>query len=75
MATDGQVVGGLRLWLFGFEFVLLAAHLAPGVPTMFDASSYRPGAFREVGTGSEIPFRWRNGPQGEEVEVWCSGKV
>jgi hypothetical protein len=69
LAQGGQEVGGLCVWLFGFEFCLLTAGIAPGVSTAFDDAVYRPAGMRAIGSNATITFDWQGGAQSPEVEL------
>jgi hypothetical protein len=66
-SRDGGVIGGIRLWFFGFEFALLMGTLAPGIPTMFDGALYRPAGLRTVGSGTRVRIDWKGGAGSEEA--------
>lgn len=66
-SREKDVIGGLRVWFFGFEFALLMANLMPGVPTIFDHALYRPAGLRCVESGTEVEFDWMTGAKSPEV--------
>jgi len=66
-SRDSNQVGAFRVWLFGFEFVLLMANLMPGVPTMFDGAIYRPAGLRAVGSGTSVRLDWKSRTRSEEI--------
>jgi hypothetical protein len=67
VAQRGQDVIGFCAWFFGFEYILLTAYVAPGVPTMFDKAVYRPAGLRADGSNARIQFHWQDGPQSPEI--------
>jgi len=66
-SVDNTMVGEFRVILFGFEFTLLMLGLAPSIPSVFDSASFRPAGIRVNGFETEIQFKWKNGPQSEEI--------
>jgi hypothetical protein len=69
LSQDGEIVKGLRFWLFGFEFLLLMHHLVVGDPAELDGAARRPAGIRESSTGSNVEFTWADGPGTEEINV------
>ena len=63
-AGDGSVVSihGLRFWLFGFEFTLLAPGPEPRAVDALHGQAYRPAALMVEGSGVCIRFAWNDGP-------------
>lgn len=61
MLNNPHEIVGLRVWLFGFEFALLAEPLPRNIVTMFDHADYRPGGLRLEGSNNFIVFDWKNG--------------
>jgi hypothetical protein len=68
-SEDMTQIGGLQVWLFGFQFLLLAATNKPGVPTEFDSLPFRPAGFVAVGSDTRIQFDWKDGPGCDDVYV------
>jgi hypothetical protein len=68
-SSDGPLVGGIRVWYFGFEFDFLMGQLLHGVPTMFDNAVYRPEGLTAVGSNTRIRIDWRGGSSRGEVVV------
>jgi hypothetical protein len=66
-STDNKTIGAFRVWFFGFEFNLLMAGLAPGVPTVYDEAAYRPAGLRVEGLKTRIRFDWKSGPGSDEI--------
>jgi len=73
LSRDEKIVRGMRLWFFGFQFMLLMRHFTPDDPPDFDDASYRPAGIREIGTGSQVEFTWVDGTGSEEVVVTSLG--
>jgi hypothetical protein len=67
VAHGGKDVVGFRVWLFGFEYILLTADIAPGVPTIFDKALYRPAGLRADGSNARIQFHWQGAPHSPEI--------
>ncbi len=64
---DGKIVGAFQIFFFGFEFNLLFAGLAPGVPTVYDTATYRPAGIKVMGCRTEIRFDWKAGLGNEGI--------
>lgn len=62
-----EVLVGVRVWLFGFQFDLVAFGVAFGMPTALKETSYRPAAISSPASNVRIEFTWADGPQSEEV--------
>jgi hypothetical protein len=66
-SRDRDVIGGLRVCFFGFEFALLMGNLMPGVPTMFEDALYRPAGLRAESSSTSIRLIWRDGARSDEI--------
>jgi hypothetical protein len=69
MSRNGQFVLGLRAWLYGLRFDLVAANLAPEVGSPFSADRYRPGRVQLFEYGGSLSFDWKAGPSGNEILI------
>lgn len=58
-----EVLVGVRVWLFGFQFDLVAAGVSFGMPMAMKHASYRPAGLSSAGSNVLIEFEWRDGPQ------------
>ncbi len=66
--TEEQTdVHGLRLWLFGFRFTLLATGGQPRAVEAMAGQSYRPNGFTIDESGTRVNFAWNGGPGSGEV--------
>jgi len=71
--AEGQVIG-LRVWFFGFEFLLLSEGLK-AQPDGFEMVAFRPSGFRDIRTGARIQFDWKSGAESDDIEVAGRGLV
>lgn len=62
-------VHGLRFWLFGFEFTLLARGPEPKAVDALRRQAYRPNGFTVMGPGVRIRFVWKTGPGSTGIVV------
>lgn len=62
-----EVLVGVRVWLFGFQFDLAAFGVSFGIPMALRETSYRPAAISSPSSNVRIEFSWADGPQSEEV--------
>jgi hypothetical protein len=62
-----EVLVGVRVWLFGFQFDLVAAGVSFGMPTAMKDASYRPAGFSCAKSNVLIEFGWRDGPRSPVV--------
>jgi hypothetical protein len=60
-------IHGLRFWLFGFEFTLLAPGPEPRAVESLKDQSYRPTGVTIDGSGTRIAFAWDDGPGSREI--------
>ena len=68
--TEEQtVVHGLRLWLFGFRFTLLATGPQQRAVEAMAGQSYRPNGCVLDGSGTHVNFAWADGPGSAEISV------
>ena len=68
LATEDYVsIHGLRFWLFGFEFTLLAPGPEPRAVDALDGQACRPAALTVEGSGVCIRFAWKDGPGSEGI--------
>jgi hypothetical protein len=68
LATEGYVsIHGMRFWLFGFEFTLLAPGPEPRAVESLTDQSYRPNGVTIDGSGTRIAFAWDDGPGSREI--------
>ena len=68
--TRGQTdIHGLRLWLFGFRFTLLATGGQPRATDAMAGQSYRPNGCVLDGSGTRVNFAWDSGPGSKEVAM------
>jgi hypothetical protein len=58
-----EVLVGVRVWLFGFRFDLVAAGVSFGMPTAIKDASYRPAGLSSASSNVLIEFEWRDRPQ------------
>jgi hypothetical protein len=58
-----EVLVGVRVWLFGFQFDLVAFGVSFGLPRAMRDASYRPAGLSSVSSNIQINFEWRDGPQ------------
>ena len=71
LVAKGKVMG-LRIWYFGFEFVLLCE--APDAEIDgIEMVAFRPSGFRDVRTGARIQFDWKARAESGDIEVAGSG--
>jgi hypothetical protein len=73
VSYDKNVVTGLRMWVFNFEFHLVLVHLPPTLPPMLEHAHYRPIGLVVDGSANDIRFTWRSGG-GNEIRVGWVGK-
>lgn len=73
MLNDNQVVGGLRVWLFGLRFDLVVANLAHEAISVYSQDRYRPERIRLVGRGDGIHFTWKSGAGSREILIGTTG--
>lgn len=66
--TEEQTaVHGLRLWMFGFRFTLLATGGQPRAIEAMAGQSYRPNGFTIDGSRTRVNFAWASGPGSGEI--------
>lgn len=63
-----DLVIGLTVWVFGFEYMLVLARLPTPLPENLEHAYYRPKKVTVHGSGKRILFNWKHGGEGEEVE-------
>ncbi len=59
---DYLSIHGLRFWLFGFEFTLLAPGPEPRAVEALRGQIYRPSSLTIAGSGTRIRLTWTEGP-------------
>jgi hypothetical protein len=64
---DCIAIRGLRFWLFGFEFALLAPGPEPRAVEALGALAYRPSGVMIDGAGKPIGFAWGSGAGSGEI--------
>ena len=62
-----EVLIGMQVWLFGFQFDLVAAGVSFGMPKAIKDASYRPAGLSSTSSNVLIEFEWRDGPQSPMV--------
>jgi hypothetical protein len=62
-----EVLVGVRVWLFGFQFDLVAFGVSFGMPAALKETSYRPAAILSPASNVRIEFTWADGPRSEDV--------
>ena len=62
-----EILVGVRVWLCGFQFDLVAAGVLFGMPMAMKEASYRPAGLSSASSNVLIEFEWRNGPQSPAV--------
>ena len=68
LGTEEYVsIHGLRFWLFGFEFTLLAPGPERRAIDALAGQAYRPNGVTIDGTGTRINFAWESGPGSGEI--------
>jgi len=60
-------IHGLRFWLFGFEFTLLAPGPEPKAIESMREQMYRPASLTVQGASVRIQFAWRDGPKNRGI--------
>jgi hypothetical protein len=61
-----EVICGMRVRFFGFNFALSMGWMLPGGSGLFANIDYRPAGVREVASNTRIKFDWRDSA-GEEI--------
>lgn len=69
MSLDGQQVGGMRVWLFGLRFDLVAANLDPDPLSPYSPDRYRPGRVQLFGRSDSIRFDWKTGLRSQRILI------
>jgi hypothetical protein len=68
LGTEDYIsIHGLRFWLFGFEFALLAPGPEPRAVESLKDQMYRPNGVTIDGSGTRIAFAWDDGPGSREI--------
>jgi hypothetical protein len=65
---DTEVIRGMRVRFFGFNFALAMGWMLPGGSGPFANLDYRPAGVRAVASNTRIKFDWRD-PAGDEILV------
>jgi hypothetical protein len=66
-------VAGLRMWLFGFQFILSMVANATGPD--FDESLYRPTGVAIIGSNKKLRLHWESGPRSGDAHFAWAGAV
>ena len=74
LSYNDDVVTGLRMWMFNFEFHLVLANIPPMFPPMLEHAHYRPKGIVVDGSANNIRFVWRSGGS-EEARIGWVGQV
>lgn len=75
LSTDGTVIGQ-HVWVYGFEFVLIAANLAPEAGEVMTEMRYRPkGITVRGGCNKLLRFSWKTGARSDTYLVRWDGKT
>jgi hypothetical protein len=63
-----EAIVGLRVWMFGLEFGLMAFGVSfTNPPKVFEYAACRPAGFVAEGNNVRIQFAWRDGPGSAEA--------
>jgi hypothetical protein len=73
--APGEMVIGLKMWVFNFEFVLVLAPLPPQVPPMLEYAQHRPKGIIVQGSNKRIQITWQDGKAGDELIVKWIGRA
>ena len=74
ISDPDDVVIGLSVWIFNFEFILVLASLPPQLPEMLEYSQYRPKGIVVQGSSKRIQIAWHDGIAGDELVVKWLGR-
>jgi hypothetical protein len=70
LVTEDYVsIHGLRFWLFGFEFTLLAPGPEERAVEALGRQAYRPAGLTIDGTRTRVSFAWKDGAGSREIEA------
>jgi hypothetical protein len=68
-AQGSEVISGMRVRFFGFDFVLAMDRILPGGSGLFENVAYHPAGLRVEGSDTRIKLDWKDGPKSSEIVV------